>query len=550
MFPAPRRALLTDIALILLASVATVALFAILRRLGLPFGLRVVAMGEDYNWLLILSSPNATARAQTFWAMNDRNPLSPWWYILARPLYANDANGPYLTRLLMGPLLGLSVYLMIQAATRALARGIALAVGMLSAAWILHTTPDEIAWNFMGALALSCLSVACFAAWINGERRAPAWYGLSLVLWFVAFASYTFQVGAVIGIGLLALLYPTMPNPRPLHRLIGAVLEVAPYPLLLAAFVLAWKTTQNPALAEYYSLNPALLLKNLPASLQQGLSVARYGSYVAGGIAVLGWGAAGLAALFGLATAGLHLLALRGSPPMRARGTALVLAIAAGLVLPTALIESMSDTWSTGTRWPMVDQAWLPLLWIGGAALLFGLLPLSDLLRRLSMSAVVGIAAAWVLVASLGYNNAQTVASANEAALRREMSALGAQVPAGTPFNFVVLVDKDVRLVTPDVMSYRVSPVWFRGRDLGLRILQRDIPTGWDSVFWARVLLEDARASNLRIGGGVAEYNALRILRFDGRRITVPAQLDASDFEGYPVDWKRSAPLRQDDALP
>jgi hypothetical protein len=545
-FGAQRRGVLTDIALILLASVATVALFAILRRLGLPFGLRIVAMGEDYNWLLILSSPNATARAQAFWAMNDRNPLSPWWYILARPLYANGANGPYLTRLTMGPLLGLSTYLMVWAATQGRARGIALGVGMLSAAWILHTTPDEIAWNFIGALALSCLSVACFAIWAAGGRRTPAWYGLSLVLWFIAFATYTFQVGAVVGIGLLALLYPATQHPKPLRRLAGAVLETAPYALLLLAFVLAWKTTQNAALAEYYSLNPALLLKNLPLSLQAGFSVARYGSYVAAALTVLGWAAGGLAILFGLAAAGLHLFALRTAPPVRAWDAALVLAIATGLVLPTLLIESMSDTWSTGMRWPMVDQAWLPLLWICGASLLLGLLPLSVLLRKLGLAAVVGVTAAWVLVASLGYNNVQTVASANEAALRREMSALGAQVPAGMPFNFIVLVDKDVRLVTPDIMSYRVAPVWFQGRDLGLRVLRRDSPAEWDSASWGRVVLEDTQASNLRIGVGVAGYDAIRILRFDGRRITIPALLDSSDVTGYPVDWKRSEPLRQE----
>ena len=72
-----------DVLLILGAWVLLVALFAVLRRLGLPFELRIVPMDEDYNWLLILRAPDATAQAQAFWAMNDRNPLSPWWTIAA-----------------------------------------------------------------------------------------------------------------------------------------------------------------------------------------------------------------------------------------------------------------------------------------------------------------------------------------------------------------------------------------------------------------------------------------------------------------------------------
>ncbi|WP_159350852.1 hypothetical protein [Roseomonas harenae] len=551
-FGAQRRGVLTDIALILLASVATVALFAILRRLGLPFGLRIGAMGEDYNWLLILSAPNASARAQAFWAMNDRNPLSPWWYIPLRALYANGANGPYLTRLLVQPLLGVSVYLMVWTATQGRARGIALGAGMLSAAWVLHTSPDQIAWNFIGALSLSCLSIAAFAAWVNGGRRAPGWYGLSLFLWFAAFGSYTFQVGAVVGIGLLSLLHPAAPQGSLPRRLAGTAMEVLPYPLLLAAFVLAWKTTQNPAMAEYYALNPSLLLRNLPSSLWEGVALTRYIPFAGRGMAVLGWAGIGLAVLFGLAAAGLQLLVLRSEAPARLRDAALVLAITAGLVLPTLLIESMSGTWTVGLRWPMVDQGWRPLLWTGAAALLCAALPLSARFRKLGLAAVTGVAAGWLLLASLGYNNVQSVASAHESAMRAQVAALAARVPPGAPFNFVILVEEGVRLVTPDVMSYRVAPIWFLGRDFGLRVLQHDEDRrkDWDREAWSRVVLEDGHASNLRIGPGTGPFPAIRILRFDGRHITIPPVLDAADFAGYPVHWLRSRPLRQDAAIP
>ncbi|WP_458095048.1 hypothetical protein [Roseomonas sp. WA12] len=546
------RGLVADLALVLLASVATVVLFAVLRRLGLPFGLRIGAMGEDYNWLLILSSPNASARAQAFWAMNDRNPLSPWWYIPMRALYANGANGPYLTRLLVQPLLGVSIYLMVRAATQGRARGIALGAGMLGGVWLLHTSPDQIAWNFMGALSLSCLSIAAFAAWVNGGRSAPGWYGLSLVLWFAAFGSYTFQVGAVVGIGLLSLLNPRLQSQGLPRRLAVAVAEVLPYPLLLGAFVLMWKTTQNPAMAQYYALDPSLLLRNLPSSLWEGLTLAHYHPFAIRALGLLGWASIGLAALFGLAAAGLQLLVTRGEAPARLRDAGLVLAIAAGLVLPTLLIESMSGTWTVGLRWPMVDQGWRPLFWVSVAALLLAALPLSAAVRRLGLAAVTGIAAAWVLLPSLGYNNLQSVASAHEQAMMTQVRAVAQRVPPGAAFNVVVLVDPGVALVTPDIMSYRVAPIWFPGRDYGLRVLQHDTDRrrDWDSESWSRVVLEDGHASNLRIGPGTGPYPAIRILRFDGRTVSVPPVLDAADFAGYPVTWLRTMPLRQDPANP
>ncbi|WP_426954898.1 hypothetical protein [Muricoccus radiodurans] len=539
-----------DLGLILLAAAMTPLLFVALRHLGLPFGLRVVAMGEDYNWLLILQSPNAVARAQTFWSFNDRNPLSPWWYIAARRLYADGANGPYLTRLLMGPLLGVSLYAAVRAVAMGRARGLALGAAMLGAAWIIHTTPDEIAWNFIGALSLSLLCVAAYAAWIAGGRARVGWYGLSLALWYGAFATYGFQVGAVVGIGLLALLHPPAGSATPSRRIGSAVAETLPYALIFGTFVLAWKTTQNPVLAAYYGLDPSLLLRNLPASLLAGLSPARYGGYLAEARAVLGGRALALGVVFGLGAALLHFWVLRRTAPATRRDAALVLAVAGGIVLPTLLIESMSGTWTVGTRWPMVDQGWLPLLWMGAAALLLALLPLPDGWRRAGLSAATGAVAAWLLVACLGYNHVQTRASAAELALRREMTALGRRVPAGTPFNFVVLAEEGVRLVTPDVMSYRVAPVWWPGRDFGLRLLQRNRPPEPDAGPWARVILHEDRGEYLRIGDGVAPYPAVRILRFDGQRITVPSVVTEDDVRGYPVEWRRTAPLRQDPTIP
>ena len=464
----------------------------------------------------------------------------------ARPLCTNGPpNGPYLTRLLMGPLLGVSIYAALRAATIGRARGLALGAGMLGAAWVLHTTPDQIVWNFMGALALSFFCIAAYATWIAGGRARTGWYGLSLALWYLAFATYGFQVGAAVGIAMLALLHPPAGREAPVPRVLSAAAETIPYALLFSAFVLGWKTTQNPALAEYYTLEPRLLLKNLPSSLFAALWPSRYAGYEVAAWGALGWRIGGIAFLFAAGAAAIHAFATRRDAPVAARDAALVLFLAFGLVLPTLLIESMSGTWTVGMRWPMVDQGWLPLLWLGGAALLLATLPWPAA-QRLGLSAITGAAAAWLVVHCLGYNHVQSKAAAAEAALRREMVALGNAVPAGTPANFVVLVDGGVPIVTLDVLSYRVAPVWWPGRDFGLRVLRRDAPsTEFDAAPWARVVLNEGTGENLRIGSGVAPLSSVRVLRFDGRRVTAPGTVTEEDARGYPIAWRRAAPLIQ-----
>ena len=85
-------------------------------------------------------------------------------------------------------------------------------------------------------------------------RRPYPLYALSVILWFLAFTTYTIQCGAVVAISYLALrqaLSPSVdnrPDPRPAlsKRLGRTVVDVAPYVVLFGLFVLNWQTTMGP----------------------------------------------------------------------------------------------------------------------------------------------------------------------------------------------------------------------------------------------------------------------------------------------------------------
>lgn len=538
----PKR-LVIGAALILVAAGLMPAIFLILSHFGLPFGLGIVPMGEDYNWLIILSGQGLSQKAQNFWAMNDRNPLSPWWYIAAERLYARLPNGPYLTRLLMQPVLGLSAYALILSVTGGRAFGLALAVGMACALGVYANGIDQIHWNFLGAMALSMLCIAAFAMWLSSDRRQVGWYGAALFLWYCAFASYSFQVGAIVGIAVLSWASRSRSADGVGRKLWSSAIEIGPFAFLLLAFVLTWRTMQNPALAGYYVLEPALLLKNLPASLASGLSFSRYLSFARAAVAEFPLLATAVALVIGAVGAGAMMLSRPREGGATISNSILILVIACGLVLPTALIESMSATWGVGMRWPMVDQAWQPLLWLSLVAITIAALPLGRGMRQLAFALCVGAALAGLAAISLGYNRVQLRFAEAERRLSTGLKTAAAQTPT-EPLNLIVIVAPDVTLSVPDVMSERISRIWFPGRDVGLRVLVKHSQPGEPGhESWWRVVFGENGAENVKVGGGRSDYASLRVFRFDGHAVTPVEALTAADVAGYPALWQRNSPL-------
>ena len=96
----------------ILASFATlVALIGALGVLGFGAGLDISPIGEDYTWIDMLRRGDGTDAARLFWAIDHRNPLSPWWYIAARNIILNfDYKYHYCSFLLLDSLSGLYLF--------------------------------------------------------------------------------------------------------------------------------------------------------------------------------------------------------------------------------------------------------------------------------------------------------------------------------------------------------------------------------------------------------------------------------------------------------
>ncbi|MBR0666571.1 hypothetical protein GXW71_19590 [Roseomonas hellenica] len=437
----------------------------------------------------------------------------------------------------MNPLLAISAYVMVRCLAPVSGRGLALSVGILVACWTFSTTVDQIYWNFLGALALTMLCIASFAVWSNrAGREATGWYGISLCLWFAAFATYTFQVGAILAVSVLVIAYTSL-NKISISKSIGELARiVTPFAVILALFILIWTTARNPLMSDYYNLNINVLFTNLIPSLYSGLSPVRYFGFANVAFASMGFWALVPSVLTAILVGGGIYSLIRATVPS-VREAVSVLCVAFCIILPTVLIESMSSTWSVGMRWVMVDQVWQPLLWLSVTYWITAIWPF----LRLAFAFITGAMAACVMLLSLGHNVAQNRAAVYEVALREGSRQIAANWIGRLPLHIIILMEEGTR---PDVMNIRIAPVWFGGRSVTLRTLWRgSAPPEAAHAGWWDVVFDDNGVRNVAIGGGAAPYDQVAIARFDGREVRLVDVLRPEDVIGFPVRWQRSGPL-------
>lgn len=82
-----------------------------LQLLGFPFGFSPVKpQGEFKNWLLLLEHKDGGLFdvAKISWGWDHRNPLSPWWYMAAKPLILLVPAAPAILHMLAGLFVGIS----------------------------------------------------------------------------------------------------------------------------------------------------------------------------------------------------------------------------------------------------------------------------------------------------------------------------------------------------------------------------------------------------------------------------------------------------------
>lgn len=548
-----------DVIVIALAWLTYLVVLRAVQATGFPAGFNVWPMGEDRNWYGWMQKANGGGIAQLFWRMNDRNPLSPWWYVVAKPVILGSDNGILLVRYAMSLLCGVASYLCMRGVGGIGSRGFALAVGIFSAIFTANGYIDSIYWPFVGALSASLLCVWAYTRFLDSHRSVVGWWSLSLVLWLFALASYTLQTGAVMAVAYLAYASPSNGErslfSSPAKRFLRAATDTLPYLALFLIFLLVWKTTASPSMAVYYQMDfsPAQMVKSLGFAVwhMDFLTFATWATSIlslrTGAIAAIAVGAA----VYFLVSVTLRPgRDVKGSDIAEGRPLFDILIVALCLVAPTIAVEASSSVWVPGTRWRMVHQFWAPLYAAGILAILFAIIArfVQDSRVRVHVWAVlVAIGAALIVPVNLGHNRAQTAITASEQALYHGLARIIAQTEqsGGRITNFLVKMEPGVPWLSLDAMSAAYADTWFPGKNVTFRIIQ-SAPSpdpAWSS-WWDVNFGPDAEGvSNAKVAGGTAPYATTRVVSFDETRVRVMESATADDFKGLRVRWNREGPL-------
>jgi hypothetical protein len=529
------------------AFAALLLLIGALSALGFGVGFDVFPIGEDNNWIDILQRGPGTEAARLLWAHDHRNPLSPWWYIAARGIILQFDTGLLALRYAMAVVLAIASYCLVVTVAGRQARGFALAVAVLIVFWMVSRFPDQLVWIFHGALAASLLSIAAYAWFIEQGRRHYRLYALSLLLWFIAFATYTIQCGAVLAIGYLA--FRRAPG-RGLERARRAALDMTPYLVLFGLFLLVWQTAMGP-LAPLMSLHFRFdaLLRSLREGLTSDFALFYERAISSPGLPGFIAGAAVCAVAAYLALRWRDESLAREEVPEVDRGRLVdVLALVVAVAAPTVALESGSDIWGPGLRWPMIYQLTTPLLMLSGTAALAAMVP-PPWAGRLWYGAVALFVALGALF-SLGCNRLQVEITASEKFIRDSMLRVIAEdLAAGLkpPTQILLMLDEPNRSLWRwgEILSPTIARVWFRSEDVSFRLVRPPPPPypEWASWWPIRFGPDAEGVSNVKAWGGSVPYEQLRILSISGRNARRLTRAERMDFAGYDVEWNRDGPI-------
>ncbi|WP_147021750.1 hypothetical protein [Microvirga aerophila] len=489
-----------------------------LQESGQNFGFNVWWSGEARTWMVWLQEGPGSLAARIFWQIDGRNPLSPWWYISVRSLILSYPAAFLVLHLAASLLLGLACYLTVISVTRGRGRLFGISLGILTAVFLCSTRTDNVHWLLLGALACSLLSVACFAQFLNSGRR-PMWLAWSLILWTVAFQTYTIQSGAVLAVGVLSFLQEGQPYSvrNVVRRVSGAGVDVLPYVVTLLLFVLVWRTTSTTGVTETISLSdPSRIVQ----SLKQGLWHSDYSVYLA-------WARQlrpELALLVLMFVVPLLLITQgwvggvseHDDAPIGLLDLTKVLLVGVCLVVPTVALESTSPMHPPGSRWIMVIQFWAPLLALSLVALAVLSLPLSRGLKHWTWWLASASLATGAILLTLAFNQIQTDIARDEQAFMAELRRIVIEDrTAQAEFPRHYLIKSSSRLWLPSEFvnrAYTRTQIGSYG-ETTFRYLTPG-PTVYPPVF-----LPDGVKNPEAGRQGFAPYSRVGVLAWDGKRM-------------------------------
>jgi hypothetical protein len=520
----------------------------LLQTAGMSYGFAVWPMGEDRNWLRFMLDAPRLGMMRQFWLMNDRNPLSPWWYwLLSWPILHYDPT-LYLVRRLADPLLAVAVTLLTGRLIAVRQTPLPLVAGVLVLACNFSDYREQIVWNFLLALAIALFAVYLYVVYVDSRRIAAAAFGAALILFLIAIATYTLELGLLLAVGAVALFRDRGTELPAGGRLKTGLVEFALFGAIALVFLMIWYTVARPS-SSYYHLDPALIRSQAIASIGELLWHHDFSYWFSRALRSPGvLAVASPIAVLHAAVIMIVVLGLRDATRL-GRNLAWVGIVLAAIAVPIVLLESMSDVWLPGYRSRMIYQISAPLLFVLAGAM--GTTLLARIVAVRVSTTLFGCLAAvvsmLVVAAAFEYNRQLVVKTAKQRNFAEQLAVAAQQHPSAHVL--LVRYPEDPRPVWgSDTMSDTYARTMLRRQDITMRFVQSAPSPQPLWAPWWRVQLNDDDHGVGNVGIGVstpAPYSTVLFIDYDGERVTVPRLIDAAWFDGLQADWHRTAPIVQ-----
>jgi hypothetical protein len=562
--PGLRRMLSTKKCLLAILAVWLVCL-AVLFTLQLcktGLGLEVWPMGEDRVWINLLQNNHGAGVARGFWVINDRNPLSPWWYVAAGPIILGQDYGIYFVRKLVDLVLAVITFFLIDQLGKKQHRAFALTCAILVSLWNFSFYYNEqIMWNFLMALGLTASSSLFYVKFLDAGRKQGRYLAVSLLLYFAAFSTYSIQCGALIANFCLALLRKN-DGETFFCKLRAAVGDASIFASLFALYLLSWATTSHPV-SESYALHTRLFKKQFFPSLQSLIWPADYASFQSQIAAnwppfLIALSAIGFFALFyfgfkkiwtregGVTSRVVDSTGLVDSSALSENKNfyLTVLAVIVGVSVPTILLESMSQVWFPGTRVRMIAQFVSPCLYC------VTILAASNWLRKVNVSlarqfliasfAILGVAA---VLMGLQYNKSLCAQTAFE---RHLVDGLRPYLLSDKLDQYFVLRLDDCHWFMSPTLDDTFIQTAFNQSVVHLRILSKDpAPPGFENIWNVELSNQGVKHAGFTTGDVKVPWQRVAIVSFDGRKVHLIDPIKPEDLSGYQASFVGAAPFHQ-----
>ena len=545
--------------IIVLFWLINLAVLLVLQLCHTNFGFKVWPMGEDRVWISLLQNNHGADVARSFWHLNDRNPLSPWWYIAVSPIVMSSEFGIYFVRKMVDPILATVTFVLLDKISGARHRAFCLATAVLILFWnFSYFYVEQIMWNFLMALTCTLLTVLCYQKFLEQGRRQSFFQALSLVLYFVSFTSYTLQSGAVGANFVLAL---TQQTGEPLSRKFkNACVDAFPFLALLGIYLLTWTTASKPAV-DYYHIYLDRIKDQFIASVWNFVWQNDYSNFF---VAMSReWSPLALYGLFLLLSAVAFFFlnnAFKGHEPEKiegetatvtsvppSTGTFLVnlIALILAVGLPTIMVESTSHLWLPGTRVRMIGQFVSPCLFA------CVILTVAQTLKRFNfrftrqmMALSFSVLFSAAVLMGFQYNKMLVTQTAFE---RRLAQGLRWYILPGQAHRyFVVRLDHCNWNVSQYLLDMFVETAFNLG-NLHLRIIPDYVPEPIEAHphWFITVNEKGVEHAAIDFGHGFIPWNQVTFLSFDGQKIQLIDPLTEDQFKGLQIKWLAKKPIHQ-----